>query len=87
MWTPCINVYKAIGPNGIFPKILYEAAAELTELLTIIFNKSLEAGDIPTDWKSAVVTAIHKKRRQKRTKQLQTNFPDLSCCQNNGEYY
>merc|ERR1711963_259333 len=27
----------------------------------MIFNKSLESGKLPDDWKTAIVTAIHKK--------------------------
>ena len=34
----------------------------LSAPLTYIFNSSAETGIIPVDWKSANVTAIHKKR-------------------------
>ena len=52
---------KAQGPDNIPPKILKELSHEISLPLSHIFNKSLESGKIPDEWKTAVVTAIHKK--------------------------
>ena len=56
-----LNQFKAQGPDLIPPKVLKELSKEIAVPLSNIFNKSLETGIIPYDWKSAEVTAICKK--------------------------
>jgi hypothetical protein len=56
-----LNPTKAQGPDNIPPRVLKELSKELALPLSILFNKSLEAGTIPLDWKSAEVVAIFKK--------------------------
>ena len=56
-----LNQFKAQGPDLIPPKVLKELSKEIAVPLSKIFNKSLETGKIPYDWKSAEVTAIFKK--------------------------
>ena len=56
-----LNQFKAQGPDLIPPKVLKELSKEIAVPLSKIFNKSLETGTIPYDWKSAEVTAIFKK--------------------------
>ncbi|MCG7866607.1 MAG: reverse transcriptase family protein, partial [Candidatus Thiodiazotropha taylori] len=56
-----INPNKACGPDSIPARILKELADELAPLLTAIFNKCLEEGEVPEDWRRANVTAIFKK--------------------------
>ena len=55
-----LNQFKAQGPDLIPPKVLKELSKEIAVPLSKIFNKSLETGKIPYDWKSAEVTAIFK---------------------------
>ncbi|KAL8570366.1 hypothetical protein ACOMHN_035784 [Nucella lapillus] len=52
---------KAPGPDGITTKILKELAEEISPILTIIFQSSLDTGTLPSDWKDANVTPIFKK--------------------------
>ena len=56
-----LNPYKAHGPDGIPPKVLKELSNELAKPITIIFNKSLQSGMVPSEWKTAEVVAIFKK--------------------------
>ena len=56
-----INENKASGPDGIPGKLLKTLAEELAEPLCVLFSSSLNTGEVPDDWKSAHVTAIHKK--------------------------
>ena len=56
-----LNKYKSTGPDMLHPRILRALEDKLARLLTHIFNNSVETGIIPEDWKSAKVTAIHKK--------------------------
>ena len=52
---------KACGPDGIHPKLLKECADIIAKPLYLIFSKSLESGVVPTDWKLANISPIHKK--------------------------
>ena len=56
-----VNPNRASGPDSIPARILKELADEIAPLLTTIFNKSLEHGEIPLNLKNANVTAIYKK--------------------------
>ena len=55
------NPNKALGPDGIRARLLKECDHELAPLLTVIFNKALDEGIVPDDWKQAKVTAMYKK--------------------------
>ena len=56
-----INVNKSCGPDGMHPLILQRTADITCVPLELIFNKSLQEGACPKDWRSANVTPIHKK--------------------------
>ena len=56
-----LNVNKSCGPDGIHPLILQRTANITCVPLELIFNKSLQDGECPSDWRSANVTPIHKK--------------------------
>ncbi|VDP30498.1 unnamed protein product [Schistosoma mattheei] len=51
---------RSTGPDELDPKILRQTAQYIAVPLTVIFNMSLRRGELPTDWKNAIVTAIHK---------------------------
>lgn len=57
---------KSLGPEGIHPHVLKECAEELAGLLTKVFNKSLEEGQLPQSWKEANVLPIFKKGSRSR---------------------
>ena len=52
---------KAPGPDGLHPKALKELASVLGVPLAILFNKSLQEGVLPEDWKCANVISVFKK--------------------------
>ena len=54
---------KAMGPDNIHPKLLvYLAENEsFVEAVTLLFKKCYTSGQIPLVWKTANVTALHKK--------------------------
>ena len=56
-----LKVNKSCGPDNIHPFVLQATAGASSVPLHIIFNKSLNSGECPSDWKSANVTPIHKK--------------------------
>ena len=55
------NPRKASGPDMIPAGLLKERADELTPILAVILSKSLQAGTIPVDWKTANGSAVLKK--------------------------
>ena len=56
-----VNPQKACGPDEIPAKVIKECAEELAPVLTKLFNKSLNTGEIPEDWLKANVAPIYKK--------------------------
>lgn len=55
-----LNINKAPGPDELPPILFKMCAKALATPLHIIFNKSIESGTFPTQWKLAHVTPIHK---------------------------
>jgi hypothetical protein len=51
---------KAQGPDEIHPRILRECSKQLAPALFKIFQKSLDSGEIPHDWRQANVIPLHK---------------------------
>ena len=56
-----LEIHKAPGPDGITPRVMKELSEPVASILTIIFKKSYESGEIPDDWKCANITPIYKK--------------------------
>ena len=52
---------KATGLGNISAKLLKVASPVIAESLCVIFNKSVETGIFPTEWKKAKVFPVHKK--------------------------
>ncbi|KAK4815480.1 hypothetical protein QYF61_003016, partial [Mycteria americana] len=45
-----LNVCKSMGPNGIHPRVLKELADVTAGPLSIIYQRSWESHEVPTDW-------------------------------------
>ena len=56
-----LDVSKAGGPDGIPARLLKECSHQIAPSLCSLFNDSLRSGHIPSEWKSADVTPVHKK--------------------------
>ena len=56
-----LNINKATGPDHIGARILKETSSVIAPILRIIFQRSLDTGTIPEDWKVANIVPIHKK--------------------------
>lgn len=59
-----LKTSKSPGPDAIHPRLLRELATELAPPLRMLFQRTLDDGKIPDDWKEAVVTPIFKKGRK-----------------------
>ncbi len=69
-----LKTNKASGPDEIHPKLLSEAKEELAVPLAIIYNQSLDAGELPADWKIAHISPIFKKG----SRHLPSNYRPVS---------
>ena len=56
-----LKVHKATGPDEIPAYVLKTAADELAPALALLFQLSMDQGEIPQDWKQALVVPIFKK--------------------------
>ena len=58
-----LNIYKSGGPDDLHPKLLKTLSANnsFVSAVTKLFSRCSEKGMIPDIWKTARVTALHKK--------------------------
>ena len=52
---------KSPGIDGIHPRVLIETAEQVAHPITLIFKKSIDAGELPSHWLQALITPIFKK--------------------------
>ena len=56
-----LNPSKASGPDSTKPIVLKNLSNGIALFLSILFQKSLDSGQVPHDWTKACVTPIFKK--------------------------
>ena len=69
-----INPYKSTGPDAIPGRLLKSLSDEVADILTMIFQASVDQGKIPQDWKKAFISPIFKKG----DKHLPANYRPVS---------
>jgi len=69
-----LNVNKSPGPDEKHPKVLKELATELSQPLSIIYNKSIQESKLTKDWKLALISVLFKKG----DKSLASNYRPVS---------
>ena len=81
-----VNVHKSTGPDGIHPRALKELADFVAGPLLIIYQRSWESGEVPTDWELANVIPVYKKGVREGTGTTD-RLSNLSSQKNYGEDY
>ena len=71
----CLKAHSAPGFDGIHPKLLKICSQEVSEPLTIIFQKSLNEGRLPTDWKCTNISPLFKKG----SRESPENYRPINC--------
>ena len=56
-----LNIHKAMGPDELHPRVLKQRAPTIAPILQLILQKSIDSGQVPSDWKTANVCPIFKK--------------------------
>jgi len=67
-----IKTSKSTGLENIPARLLKDNAVALAKPLTFLMNRSLTEGAIPSDWKHASVTPIHKAGSMLPTRPIST---------------
>jgi len=56
-----VDTFRSTEPHGIHPRGLRELAEELDKPLSITYQQFWVTGEVPDDWRIAIVTPICKK--------------------------
>ena len=75
-----LKLDKSPGVDLIHPRVLYETREAIAYPLFLIYNKTLQSGKLPSDWKLAEVTAIYKKGPKSDTGNYRPVSLTSVCC-------
>ena len=61
---------KAAGPDSTKPVVLKQLKTEIAPVICLLFEKTLQTGQLPSDWKKAQVCPFFKKGLKNKTFKL-----------------
>ncbi|KFU92672.1 RNA-directed DNA polymerase from mobile element jockey, partial [Chaetura pelagica] len=59
-----LKVHKSMGPDRVHPQVLKELADAVAKPLSILFERSWQYGEVPTNWKKGNIVPIFKKGKK-----------------------
>ncbi|KFP92238.1 hypothetical protein N311_01212, partial [Apaloderma vittatum] len=62
-----LNIHKSMGPDKRHPRVLRELTDVVTQLHTMILEKSWQSGEVPGDRKKGNITVIFKKGKKENS--------------------
>ena len=75
-----LSPHKASGPDQISSRFFKEMATEISALLTLINQPSVEQGQIPKEWKTANISTVFKKGdKSKASNYRPVSLTSVSC--------
>ena len=75
-----MNPHKATGPDNIPTRLLKELADSLGPMLSILYQASLDSGDLPEIWKSTTVAPVFKKGDRNKPSNYRPISLTVICC-------
>ena len=75
-----LNQNKSPGPDNLHPRILKELSTELALPISIIFQKSVDTGKLPTPWKDGHIIPIFKKGNKHKAENYRPVCLTVICC-------
>jgi len=69
-----LREYKAAGADELVPRLLSKIKHQLARPLTMLFNNIMKSGQVPVDWKEAIVVPVFKGR----CRNVATNYRPVS---------
>jgi len=75
-----LKPHKAPGPDNISPRVLKELRHVISPILQVIFQRSLETGHVPDDWREANIAAVFKKGERYKASNYRPISLTAICC-------
>ena len=58
-----LKVDKSPGPDGIHNRVLFEIKDQIGKVISILFHKSFQSGQLPKEWKEANLCQFIRKEK------------------------
>ncbi len=59
-----LKPHKAMVPDEVGPRVLKELSSTIAPIITVIYCRSYNTGEIPEDWRKTNVVVVYKKGRK-----------------------